>query len=125
VLEILNNGYIKRKLSDVMTIIEKFLVENLSNCGKFIYLISVEVFSLTIGKKNQFFAEIIVKFFDLYKNISKSRISQIIDPERKKNFKFFFQNFKAFTNIPLKEFRETIFEKKGFYLDFKGNFSIY
>ena len=77
-----------------------------------------------VGRNNINYAQFVLKFYELFRNLCDCEISELINKEIKENFDKFLNSYMRFSLINLKDFLEVSYEKEGYaFLDFKGNFS--
>ena len=71
------------------------------------------------------YTHILVRIYDLFKNIKESKLLEQVDSQiTYYNYEKYFDNFKKFSKYDLFNFSNLVYEKPGWaYLDFKGNFS--
>ena len=106
--------FLKKKLKDILKDIVDFLNENLSTKEKYSVLIEQNLFE---------FLEIIIRFDEMFENISLSSLNYIIEPEMSSTCKTCIQNFCTFSNLNISLIKEALYKKVGYaFLDFKGNF---
>ena len=107
-------SFLKKKLKDILKDIVDFLNENLSTKEKYSILIEQNLFE---------FLEIIIRFDEMFENISLSSLNYLIEPEMSSTCKTCIQNFCTFSNLNISLIKEALYKKVGYaFLDFKGNF---
>ena len=77
-----------------------------------------------VGRNNLYYAQFVLKFYELFKNLCDCGISEFISKEITESLDKFLNNYMRFSLINLYDFLEVVYEKEGYaFLDFKGNFS--
>ncbi len=117
---IMKDREVLHKLSEVLEKIEAYLMNFLNSPS----VAKNEFVCDSRSKENSVNIEIALKFFDLFKNLSHTKLIQVLSKQTQKSFEKFFHKFNFLLKMDLNDYRDSLYGVLGYsYLDNKGNFS--